>query len=391
MLDDRLSLLGGLLSERSSLDGDTDKYYFYPKLGAAYSLIKPAKPGEAAMFSGFESLRVRAAYGETGNRPNYGQKFTPLSAVNTIGGSTTLGVIGTAGFAKIEPERQREIEGGIDMATKDQRVVAEVTGYNRQISNMLLSRALATSTGFNTQFLNGGGMRNRGVEAAVAVKPVKEFDWTTRATLTLNRSMVTELPAGFGPFNTGPSFGAGFGTYRIEVGKSATQIVSTTDGTGKLSVVGDGEPSFRIGWSNVINVGDFSFSTLLDWQQGSKVINLTQNYFDANGNATDLKAAKMRTDALDNGDPRPYIEDGTFLKVREVSVAYSLPRRLASQLGPVRTLQVSLSGRNLLTLTHYSGLDPEVSNFGSQAISRNYDVTPYPPSRTFWLSVTAGI
>jgi TonB-linked SusC/RagA family outer membrane protein len=391
MLDDRLSLLGGALTERSSLNGNSDKFFFYPKLGVAYSLIKPAKPGEAPRFAGFESLRVRAAYGETGNRPNYGNKFTPLQATNTIGGSATLVVLGNAGDAEIEPERQREFEGGIDMATKDQRIVAEVTGYQRQISNMLLQRALAQSTGFGTQFLNGGGMRNRGVEAALAVKPVKGFDWTTRATLTLNRSEVTELPPGIAPFNTGPSFGAGFGTYRIEVGKSATQIVSTTDGTGALSVVGDGEPDFRIGWSNVINFGDFSLSTLLDWQQGSKVINLTQNYFDANGNATDPVAAKMRTDKLDSGDPRPYIEDGTFLKVREVAVAYSLPRRLASQLGPVKTLQVSLSGRNLLTFTHYSGLDPEVSNFGSQSISRNFDVTPYPPSRTFWLSLTAGI
>jgi outer membrane receptor protein involved in Fe transport len=343
------------------------------------------------MFAGFESLRVRVAYGETGNRPNFGNKFTPLAATNTIGGNQSLFVGGVAGDATIEPERQREIEGGLDMATKDQRVVAEVTGYNRQISNMLLQRAIATSTGFGTQFINGGGLRNRGVEAAVAVKPIKGVDWTTRGTLTLNRSLVTELPPGILPFNTGPSFGAGFGTYRIEVGKSATQIVSTTDATGALTLVGDGEPDFRIGWSNVVNVGDFSFSTLLDWQQGSKIINLTQNYYDVNGNAVDPAAAKMRIDALNSGDPRPYIEDGTFLKVREISVAYNLPRRLASQLGPLKSLIVSLSGRNLLTFAKYSGLDPEVSNFGSQAVSRNYDVTPYPPSRTFWLSVTAGI
>ncbi len=391
LVDDRLSLLGGLLSERSSLNGDDNKYYFYPKIGAAFSLIKPAKPGEAPMFAGFESLRVRLAYGETGNRPNYGQKFTALSAVNTIGGNASLIVGGIAGDAQVEPERQREIEGGLDMATKDQRIVAEVTGYQRQISNMLLQRTLATSTGFGAQIINGGGLRNRGVEAAVAVKPVKGFDWTTRGTLTLNRSEVTELPAGIAPFNTGPSFGAGFGTYRIEVGKSATQIVSTTDKTGALSLVGDGEPDFRIGWSNVINFGDFALSTLLDWQKGSKVINLTQNYFDANGNATDQAAAAKRLMALGSGDPRPYIEDGSFVKVREISIAYNLPRRLASQLGPLKTLNVSLSGRNLLTFAPYSGLDPEVSNFGSQAISRNFDVTPYPPSRTFWLSVTAGI
>ncbi|HEX3762728.1 MAG TPA: SusC/RagA family TonB-linked outer membrane protein [Kofleriaceae bacterium] len=389
LIDDRLSLLGGVLSERSSLNGDDNKYNFYPKLGAAFSLIKPAKPGEAPMFEGFESLRLRAAYGETGNRPNYGNKFTPLQATNTIGGSATLVVLGTAGDATIEPERQREFEGGIDMATKDQRIVAEVTGYQRNISNMLLQRALATSTGFGTQFINGGGLRNRGVEAAIAVKPIKNFDWTTRGTLTLNRSMVTELPVP--AFNTGPSFGAGFGTYRIEVGKSATQIVSTTDGTGKLSVVGDGEPDFRIGWSNVINYGDFSLSTLLDWQHGSKIINLTQNYFDANGEAPDQAAAAKRLMSLNSGDPRPYIEDASFVKVREVSIAYSLPKRLVAQLNPLKSLLVSVSGRNLLTFTGYSGLDPEVSNFGSQAISRNFDVTPYPPSRTFWLSFTAGI
>jgi hypothetical protein len=57
----------------------------------------------------------------------------------------------------------------------------------------------------------------------------------------------------------------------------------------------------------------------------------------------------------------------------------------------VRTLQLSLSGRNLLTFTGYSGLDPEVSNFGGQPIGRNYDVAPYPPSRSYWLSISAGI
>jgi hypothetical protein len=91
------------------------------------------------------------------------------------------------------------------------------------------------------------------------------------------------------------------------------------------------------------------------------------------------------------GDPRPYIEDGSFVKIRELSVAYNLPKRLASQLGPLKSLQLSLSGRNLYTWTKYTGLDPEVSNFANQAIGRNYDVTPYPPSRTVWFSVTAGI
>ena len=391
LLNDQLSLLGGALAERSSLNGDSDKYYLYPKLGAAYSLIKPAKGNEPRALDMFESLRVRAAYGETGNRPNYGNKFTALNALNNIAGNAGLITGASAGDPNIQPERQREIEGGFDVATKDQMVVAEVTVYQRNISNMLLQRALATTTGFTTQFVNGGGLRNRGLEGALAIKPIKQIDWTSRGTLTFNRSMITELPAGIPPFNVPVGFGAGLGAFRIEPGKSATQMVATIDKNGTLATVGDGEPSFRVGWSNVVNVGDFSFSTLLDWQHGSDVINLTKSAYDSNGNAPDQAAAMQRLATLKTGDPRPYIEDGSFVKIREISVAYTLPKRLISQLGPLKNLQLQLSGRNLLTFTGYDGLDPEVSNFGNQPIGRNFDVTPYPPSRTYWFSVTAGI
>jgi hypothetical protein len=77
------------------------------------------------------------------------------------------------------------------------------------------------------------------------------------------------------------------------------------------------------------------------------------------------------------------------LKLREVTVSYTVPVRLTESLG-LRSAQLSLSGRNLLTFTDYPGMDPEVSNFGSQAIGRNIDVAPYPPSRTFWFSVNVG-
>jgi hypothetical protein len=90
------------------------------------------------------------------------------------------------------------------------------------------------------------------------------------------------------------------------------------------------------------------------------------------------------------GDMRPYIERATFVKLREVSLYYDVPEKYAMQIGPLSTLRVSLSGRNLLTFTGYSGLDPEVSNFGNQPIGRNYDVAPYPPARSYWLSVDAG-
>ncbi len=396
VLDDQLSLLGGLLAERSSLNGDTTKYYLYPKVAAVYSLIGP-KDKTSPLAQHFDSLRVRGAFGQAGNRPNYGQKFTPLNATTNIDGNAglvfgTRGQAGSIGDAQIEPERQTEFELGVDAATKDQMVVAEITGYQRNISNLLLQRALPLSSGFTTEFLNGGGLRNRGVEAAVQVRPFnnKGVDWTSRATFTLNRSDITDLPVPAFDI-TVAGFGENLGAYRIEQGKSATQIVAPVGPNGSLATVGNGEPDFRVGWSNVVSAGDFAFSALLDWQQGSNVINLTRLLYDGAGNSPDTAAAAKRLAAFSMGDPRPYIEDASFVKLRELSVTYTLPKHLISQLAPLRLLQVGVSGRNLLTLTHYSGLDPEVSNFGNQPIGRNYDVGPYPPSRSYWLSVTAGI
>ena len=384
LLDERLSLLGGLLAERSSLNGDTDKFFLFPKIAATYSI-----PG---LDSTFDLLKARAAYGEAGNRPNFGQKFTALNAGSAIDGNPALTLGGNAGDPNIEPERQREIELGVDAVTKDEFVTAELTGYWRGISNLLLQRALPTSTGFTTEFFNGGSMRNLGLEAAVAVRPVREVvDWTTRVILTMNRSKITDLPDGIDFFDvTNVGFGAGLGAYRIEKGKSATQLVGSAGEAGVIAI-GNGEPDFRIGWSNKVQYKSLTLTTLVDWQQGSDVVNLTRLLYDFGSNSEDFTTAgTARLDAFGNGDVRPYIESATFVKLREVSVNYDFPKHIVEQMGPFTQFATSVSGRNLLTLTNYSGLDPEVSNFGNQPVGRNYDVGPYPPSRSFWFSVSAG-
>jgi len=384
LLDDRLSLLAGLLAERSSLNGDSDKFFIFPKVAATYDIKVPEET--------FDTVRVRGAYGEAGNRPNYGQKFTALNATQTIEGTPSIAIQGNLGDPSIEPEHQREFELGVDVALKDQRAVLELTGYQRSISNLLLQRAVAPSTGFLTQFGNGGDMRNRGIEAAVQVTPVEgQVNWVTRGVLTLNRSTVTDLPDG--PFNvTTVGFGAGLGAFRIEEGKSATQIVNDFDGDGVLDVVGNGEPDFRVGWANSVTWKAFELNTLVDWQHGSDIVNLTRLLYDFGQVSPDyVGAGEARLDSFSNGDMRPYIEDASFVKLREVSVAWNAPEKWVKDALSIASLRVSVSGRNLKTWTSYSGLDPEVSNFGNQPVGRNYDVAPYPPSRSVWLSVEAGL
>jgi TonB-dependent starch-binding outer membrane protein SusC len=76
------------------------------------------------------------------------------------------------------------------------------------------------------------------------------------------------------------------------------------------------------------------------------------------------------------------------MKLRELTLSYDVPRTMLSRLwGRASAASLTLSGRNLLTVTDYTGLDPEVSNFGNQNIARNIDVAPFPPSRSFWFGV----
>ncbi len=394
-LDNALSVKLGLLAESSSVNGDTDELFLFPKAAAVYTL--PSFGEEAVV----EQIRLRGAYGEVGNQPLYGQKFTPLNAAINYSGEGGLRINGTAGDAEIEPERQREFEGGVDFKGWDGRILAEATLYQKTVENLILERTPATSTGFGLEYLNGGELRNRGVELLLQVEPVRNdvFNWTSRTIFTLNRSQIDNLPV---PAFDAGGFAVSLGVFRIEEGKSATQIIGRRpdeDAPGGFVVgqVGDGAPDFQMSFLNSFDIGDFGFTTLFDWQQGGDVINLTKFLYDLAGNTADFDEPIEGSDLTvgqrrlqDSGtNTRVYLEDASFVKLRELKLYYALPDSIVKLVGPMNSARIEFSGRNLLVFTNYSGLDPEVSNFGNQPVARNIDVGPFPPVRSYWLSVNA--
>jgi hypothetical protein len=145
-----------------------------------------------------------------------------------------------------------------------------------------------------------------------------------------------------------------------------------------------------MGFSNDINVGPLRFSALVDWRKGGKDVNLTNLYFDPSGLGPDTAVSHARFQAYRAGKP-VYLENATFVKLRELSVSVGLPQGIRRSLfmGRASDARLEFSGRNLKTWTPYTGLDPEVSNFGSQNIRSNQDVTPFPPSRQFFFSLVA--
>ena len=389
LLNDRLTISGGVRAERSSANGNINKYYLFPRASARYTFRDLVGAGS--------DLKFRAGYGELGNPPNFGNKFTTL-ATPQYGGQIGLANGGVAGDATIKPERVKEIEGGFDLNLWNGRANFEVTAYKRKTTSLLLSRTPAPSTGFGSQIFNGGTISNKGLEVLVGLTPVQKrnFSWVSQTTFTVHRSNVDSLPVpAFRP--PGAGFG-GLGVLFIEQGHPLTRIYGPrfkADGkTVEQGDVGDTEPKFRMGFTNGFTYKGLNVSVTVDWQNGGSVINLTQVLYDDGATTPDFGSAahtRRLNSFFNNGVISDYIESASFVKLREVSINYGLPRKFAQAFGiGAKDIRIGLTGRDLLWSTKYSGLDPEVANFGAQAIRSNVDVTPYPPSRSVFLNIAVG-
>jgi TonB-linked SusC/RagA family outer membrane protein len=390
-LNEKLLITGGLRAERSSVFGNTDKFYLFPKVAASYRF--PSLLGKDSDF------KLRAAYGQTGNQPLFGQKFTSLNGRNTISGLATTVTGTTAGTLDLKPETVKEFEGGFDGTLAAGRVSFEVTGFVRHTTDLLLSRTPAPSTGYGTVFLNGGELKNWGLEASLGITPVqsRSFRWLSQTSFQLARNKVVSLPIpNFRPFGAG--FGLAYGEFFIEVGKPINQIIGTTgldaNGDPIVGFLGTSTPDFKIGFNNDISFKNFTVGMLWDWQKGGVAQNQTLSLYDCNQLSEDsgLPSGQARANAcLNEGIATPFVQSTTYLRLRELSIEYEIPRRIAQKLfRGAEVARISLSGRNLLLFTDYTGYDPESSNFGQQAVSRNVDLGPYPPSRSFYLSVSVG-
>jgi TonB-dependent starch-binding outer membrane protein SusC len=130
---------------------------------------------------------------------------------------------------------------------------------------------------------------------------------------------------------------------------------------------------------------------VVDWQKGGSVINLTQFLYDAAQTSPDWgEPAGRPLCARCSGSIEPYIEDASFVKLREVAVGWTCRHLFASRWPGAAQPAVGLTGRNLFMWTEVLGLDPEVANFGAAAIRNNLDIAPYPPSRSIFLNISVG-
>ncbi|HEX7239351.1 MAG TPA: SusC/RagA family TonB-linked outer membrane protein [Longimicrobiaceae bacterium] len=407
-VNDRLFLTGALRWDASSTFGPEERWQSYPKLSASYVLSEEGFWQNSGLGGWFTNLRLRAAMGYAGNQPPTGSAYARFPLYTGVVGINRLGLVhlGTAGNPSLKPERQREVEAGFDAGFFDERVGVSFSYYNQYVTDLLLSRPFAPSTGYDDVLANVGELSNRGIELQVNTVNVDRdrFNWSSTVNFSRNRNRVEKLASGdFGDPGSYINYvaqGEPLGVFRtFDYARDASGNIQY-DAAGlpvraaAVSIVGDPNPDYLASLRNEFRVGRrLHASFLLDGVFGHDIWNQTQRIMDGSARANSkLWERELRGEVPAGFANRKsliagaYVEDGTFVKLREAVLRYDLAGGLTRRLG-VEGLQLELAGRNLHTWTDYSGYDPEINMFGTATVARGTDFAVYPNPRTFSLGV----
>jgi TonB-linked SusC/RagA family outer membrane protein len=407
---ERVFVTGALRGDKNSAFGQDFRSVIYPAASLSWVI------GEEGFFPKQDivsSLRLRTAYGESGQRPNFRDAvrfLTPAAVGIRQGSSETTNVpgffVGGIGNINLKPEVSKEYEIGFDAGLWHDRIGTEVTYYSKRTTDAIVARPIPPSEGeATTRLENLGRVKNAGLEYQVNAQL---FD-TRRLSAQLlvngsrNANKLLNLGNGIAPIIFGADNvqrhqnGYALGGYwavpiKSYSDKNGDGIISRTNcpvnnGTanpqgaslpacevtlGDTAVfVGAPSPTSEMTFTPSLTIYKiFTVRALFDHRGGQKLLNFTERFRCVSfGNCL---AANSTTAPLDQqaryvaglmGTDYGYIEDASFTKWRELSVAIGVPQRFVSRLG-FNGATLTLAGRNLHTWTKYTGLDPEINENG---------------------------
>ncbi len=400
--DQRLFLTGALRWDASSTFGADERWQLYPKLSGSW--VVSEEPFLADRFGWLDELRLRSALGYAGNQPPRDFAYSRFSRYANTVHIDRLGLVhlGSAGNADLKPERQREFEFGFDASVLNDRIGLAFTYYNQRTEDLLLTRPFAPSTGYSSRLSNVGELTNVGIEAEITTTNIdrENFRWNSTFIYSMNENEMVAL--------AGESFSVGYNNWVIEgeplgifkmsaVARDANGEIITDDvgpvASDTSRIVGNPWPDFQASLRNEFRLGDLSLSVLLDGQFGHEVWNQGQRIMDIFGAGPTfnryLEGEITRDQYIRHYSIwESYLEDASFIKLRDLSLTYRVPDQWAGRLS-LDQLQLELKGRNLYTWTDYTGYDPEINMFGLSTVARGVDFAVYPHPRTFTFGVRA--
>jgi len=391
----------GTRVDGSSAFGEDFGWMAFPKASLSY-VISDEDWFDVPWLS---TLRLRAGYGTAGTQP--GAFDAVRTYTNVIGMHGQPGIrSATYGNPKLAPEVSREFEGGFDASLFDNRLSITATAYHQRTDDVLLEKQFPPSNGIlATQVVNAGKVQNRGLEVSGEIQLIRRegLIWSLSAGYAYNDNKVLDLAGE--PFIIADRFGTriveGYpvsGKWeRVTIGHDANGFPIASD---TAVYIGPSIPPHTGNFGMSVSLGDLLLRANGQFALGHYVNYHTRPYMAFNRTGEEY----WRVVLANGGDPNhpevekfiarnriygDFIEKADWFKLREVVLSYSLPASLAGKVR-ARSARVVISGQNLLTLTGYSGSDPEVSSTYGTAnnLSIGADYFTVPPSRQALLGLS---
>jgi TonB-dependent starch-binding outer membrane protein SusC len=310
-------------------------------------------------------------------------------------------------------EQTIQYNAGLNIGLLKDRLSITADIYYKETNDLLLNRPIPGSSGFPSVVANIGSLENKGLELALSgVVLESPLKWTTNFNISFNRNKVTalynnqpitEIGRGNNAVIVGQPVGSFFMYESLGVDPSTGNLVfrdvdinGTIDGNDR-KVVGNPNPDFTGGFTNNLSYAGFDLSVFLQFVVGNEIYNGVRQYaenmtFGENDNQ--LTTVKQRWKAPGDRVPVPkanglynnditshYIEDGSFLRLKSISLGYTLPTSFSSK-AKIQRARIYITAQNIWVLTNYSGFDPEVNYAGIDPSRAGTDFFTYPQPRT---------
>ncbi|MGB0523169.1 MAG: SusC/RagA family TonB-linked outer membrane protein [Flammeovirgaceae bacterium] len=411
-------LNGAIRRDGSSRFGSDNRFATFASIGASWVL------SEEAFLDGVsfvDNLKLRASFGSTGNQAIGDFQYAAL--VNTFTANPYDGepgkTLANIPDPTIQWESNQSFNVGIDHSLFNGKVSGSIDYYRNDTKNLLMNAQLSRTTGFASQLQNVGQIRNSGIEVSLNVTPINSggFTWDINANFSYNKNEVIELADGQDivsgtsiiregedinsnwvvPF-VGVDPATGDALYR-DINGNVTNVYNAND----ARVTGTRTAPYFGGFTNKFRYKGFEFIAFFNWVSGNDVFNnerinienpnffvdgMSSNLLNAwqePGQVTDVPRIRtingLTTNPFQSNSSR-YIEDGSYIRLRNVQLSYTLPAATVQKIG-LSNVRVYVQGQNLWTSTAFTGADPEKNDgFFLGAV--------YPALRTYTVGLNVG-
>ncbi|WP_374166088.1 SusC/RagA family TonB-linked outer membrane protein [Arcticibacter sp. MXS-1] len=437
----RYMLQAAIRADGSSRFGANNKFGYFPSISGGWNLAEEKFMENVKVIS---DLKLRASVGITGNQEGLGNDFPSLATYNVGSNYGNLPGISAGSLSNkdLSWESTTQTDIGLDFSLFNSRISVVADVYKKATDKLIFKLEIPYTSGFTRTFgANIGNLENTGLELAVTTRNfVKAFKWSTDFNISFNRNKITylpttvegdpsssdfteSLPASFNTtnptsiFRVGESVGSFFGYRSLGVDPNTGDLIYedvNKDGvitTLDRQILGNALPKHSGGITNNLSYKGVDLSVFFQWSYGNDVYNQTRNLLERmnrenNGTTNTLRRWTPENrytdvpraiyddpagpDGRTNGEvSQRFIEDGSFLRLKNVTLGYNLSSALLKRL-KLSNARLYVSAQNLWILTNYSGYDPESQNQQVKNSQLGIDWATQPQGRTIMIGLNVG-